>query len=74
MGFDGTSTIVKAQDPEHPERGSIEMSFTGDPVELRKWVVEGETGERTTVILGAMETGHTLRSALFNPDRPVLDR
>ena len=73
-GFDGTATTVTAQDPKHPERGSIEMSFTGLPIELRKWVIKGETGERTTVILGAMETGHDLRQTLFDPNRPVLDR
>ena len=73
-GFDGTATTVTAQDPEHPERGSIQMSFTGLPIELRKWVIKGETGERTTVILGAMKTGHDLRQTLFDPNRPVLDR
>jgi outer membrane lipoprotein-sorting protein len=73
-GFDGTATTVTAQDPKHPERGNIEMSFTGLPIELRKWVIKGETGERTTVILGAMETGHDLRQTLFDPNRPVLDR
>ena len=63
--FDGTSTIVRAQDPEHPDYGSIEMMFTGAPVELRKWVIHDGAGGQTTVILGAMETGQKLSSSLF---------
>ncbi|KIC35946.1 LolA family protein [Leisingera sp. ANG-M7] len=63
--FDGTSTIVQAQDPENPDYGSIEMMFTGSPVELRKWVIHDGAGGQTTVILGAMETGVKLSSSLF---------
>ena len=43
--FDGTATVVTAQDPEHPEYGSIQMKFTGNPVELRQWVVN-DNGRR----------------------------
>lgn len=64
--FDGTSTVVRAQDPENPEYGSIELMFTSDPVELRKWVVHDSAGSRTTVILGGMETGQKLSSRLFS--------
>jgi outer membrane lipoprotein-sorting protein len=65
--FDGTSTAVRAQDPKNPEYGSIEMMFTGDPVELRKWVIYDGSGGQTTVILGALETGRTFSSGLFEP-------
>jgi outer membrane lipoprotein-sorting protein len=64
--YDGTSTIVTAQDPENPEYGSIELVFTGDPVQLRKWVTNDGSGGRTTVILGALETAETLSDLLFN--------
>lgn len=64
--FDGTTTIVRSQDPEHPDYGSIELMFTGDPVELRKWVVHDNAGGQTTVILGALETGLRLPSNLFS--------
>ena len=43
--FDGTATIVRAQDPENPQYGYIELSFTADPVELRKWVVTDGGGD-----------------------------
>lgn len=65
-GFDGTATVVRAQDPEHPEYGSIELSFTDEPVELRKWVIHDSAGGQTTVILGELETGVALRPGLFN--------
>lgn len=65
-GFDGTSTVVQAQDPENPEYGSLELMFTDEPVELRKWVVHDGAGGKTTVILGALETGMRLPSTLFS--------
>ena len=64
--FDGTATVVTAQDPENPDTGRIELSFTGDPVELRKWVVHDAAGGKTTVILGALETGMDLPATLFS--------
>ncbi|AHD11108.1 LolA family protein [Phaeobacter gallaeciensis] len=64
--FDGTSTIIRAQDPKNPEYGSIEMMFTDNPVELRKWVIHDGSGGQTTVILGGLETGGKLPSKLFN--------
>lgn len=63
--FDGTATIVTAQDPENPEYGNIQMMFTGDPVELRKWVITDGGGSRTTVLLGALKTDETLSNSLF---------
>ncbi|GHG83640.1 LolA family protein [Pseudodonghicola xiamenensis] len=63
--FDGTATIVTAQDPDHPDAGSIQLMFTAAPVELRKWVIEDASGARTTVILGALETGMELPGSLF---------
>lgn len=65
-GFDGTSTIVTAQDPENPEYGKIEMMFTGNPIELRKWVIHDGAGSKTTVILGALKTGVRLSPNLFS--------
>ncbi|MFT7592922.1 MAG: outer membrane lipoprotein-sorting protein [Paracoccaceae bacterium] len=65
-GFDGTSTIVTAQDPENPEYGRIDMMFTADPVELRKWVIHDGSGGQTTVLLGALKTGGRLNDTLFS--------
>lgn len=63
---DGASTRVKAQDPEHPEYGAIELVFTANPTELRQWVITDDTGGQTTVILGQMIKGATYPSSLFS--------
>jgi len=49
---DGTTTSVRAQDPDNPEYGSIDLVFTANPVELRQWIINDANGGRTTVILG----------------------
>lgn len=64
--FDGTATIVTAQDPENPEYGSIDLMFTGDPVALRKWVIHDGSGGQTTVIMGGLKTGGRLSGLLFS--------
>ncbi|GAA4220108.1 outer membrane lipoprotein carrier protein LolA [Sagittula sp. NFXS13] len=54
-GYDGTATTVTAQDPKRPEYGSIQMKFTGNPVELRQWIITDGDGTKTTVVLGGLE-------------------
>ncbi len=61
---DGT-TRVRAQDPDHPEYGSIEMVFTANPVELRQWIIRSD-GSETTVILGEMKKGGSMSANLFD--------
>ena len=63
---DGTSTRVRAQDPEYPEYGTIELVFTADPVELRQWVITDDLGSQTTVILGEMKKGGQMGARLFD--------
>ena len=64
--FDGTATVVTAQDPKHPEYGTIQLKFTANPLELRQWVIRDGQGATTTVILGQMSLGAELPSTLFN--------
>lgn len=63
---DATTTRVKAQDPENPEYGTIELVFSADPVELRQWVITDDLGQQTTVILGQMKKGGKLGDAMFS--------
>lgn len=65
-GYDGTATTVTAQDPEHPEYGNIQLRFTGNPVELRQWIVNDDSGSSTTVVLGELKTGGNLPFRLFD--------
>jgi outer membrane lipoprotein-sorting protein len=67
--FDGTATSITAQDPDRPDIGSIELKFTGDPVELRQWIVTDADGSKTTVILGESRSGHNLSNRLFRNDQ-----
>lgn len=60
------TTRVVAQDPEHPEYGTIEMVFTANPVTLRQWVITDDLGQQTTVILGELQPVADLKSSLFN--------
>jgi len=64
--YDGTATTVVAQDPKHPEYGTIALKFTGSPVELRQWIVTDGQGARTTVILGELDKGVRLSPHLFS--------
>ncbi|MEZ5798134.1 MAG: outer membrane lipoprotein carrier protein LolA [Paracoccaceae bacterium] len=63
---DATSTRVKAQDPEHPEYGTIELVFSANPVELRQWIITDDLGQQTTVILGEMKKGASLGETMFS--------
>lgn len=64
--YDGTATIVTAQDPAHPEYGNIQLKFTGNPVELRQWIINDGNGSQTTVILGNLTKGGSLSNRLFD--------
>ena len=63
---DGTKTTVTAQDPAHPEYGSIQMVFTADPVELRQWIVTDDAGQKTTVVLNDLRPGASISDSKFN--------
>jgi outer membrane lipoprotein-sorting protein len=63
---EGTSTRVRAQDPDHPEYGAIELVFTAGPVELRQWIITDDLGAETTVILGELAKGGNLGARLFD--------
>jgi len=60
------TTRVVAQDPEHPEYGTIELVFTANPVTLRQWVITDDLGQQTTVILGELQPAGDLKASLFN--------
>lgn len=70
---DGTSTTVTAQDPAHPEYGSIQMVFTANPVELRQWIVTDDTGTPTTVILNDVAFGTRIGDRPFNIQAELSD-
>ena len=64
-GYDGTATVVTAQDPDHPEYGNIQLKFTGPTPELRQWIINNDSGA-TTVILGDLQKGGSIPNSLFS--------
>lgn len=64
--YDGTATTVTAQDPEHPEYGNIQLSFTGNPTELRQWIITDDAGQQTTVVLGELRKGGSISDREFS--------
>ena len=64
--FDGTSTTLTVQDPEHPERGLLVLVFTGPSPQLRQWVIEGQNGEQTVIVLNDVAMDMFLNDNLFN--------
>jgi outer membrane lipoprotein-sorting protein len=59
------ATQVTAQDPENPQFGTIALLFTPDPVALRQWVITDDLGQKTTVILGELQTGIEFPASQF---------
>jgi len=60
------TTSLIAQDPEHPEYGTIRLVFTSDPTALRQWIITDQSGQQTTIVLGELTEGEELSSFLFN--------
>lgn len=62
---DGATRVI-AQDPEHPEYGTIDLVFTANPVQLRQWVITDDLGAQTTVILGDLQPAQSFASSAFS--------
>lgn len=63
---DGEATIVTVQDPKHPEYGNIQLKFTGNPVQLRQWIITNDAGQETTVIMQELKETSSIPSRKFN--------
>lgn len=63
---EGALTLVTAQDPAHPDYGTIELGFSQNPIALRQWVVTDGNGAQTIVMLDALTTGQSYSSFLFS--------
>lgn len=68
--YDGTATVITAQDPENPQYGNIQLKFTANPVELRQWVISDGNGSQTTLVLGDLKRGVSLPNKLFDVGSP----
>ncbi len=64
-------TLVTAQDPQHPELGTIQLAFSAAPVTLKQWTVTDESGGQTTVVLGPLKTGRNYPMDTFSINAQV---
>ncbi len=71
---DGEATVVTVQDPAHPEYGNIQLKFTGNPVQLRQWVITNDAGQQTTVIMQSLEKTSSIPSRMFNIPQEIQAR
>jgi outer membrane lipoprotein-sorting protein len=71
---EGPTTVVVAQDPAHPEYGSIRLVFSDSPIELRQWIITDDMGRETTVVLADMRTGVQIAPHLFNVEEAARQR
>ena len=64
----GTTTRVTAQDPKHPDYGTIELVFSENPVALSQWIITDDIGNQTSVTLGELAVGKTYPASTFSID------
>ena len=62
----GTTTRVQAQDPKHPEYGTIELVFQEQPLALTQWIITDDIGNQTSVSLGTLKVGEIYPNSLFS--------
>ncbi|WP_372839564.1 outer membrane lipoprotein carrier protein LolA [Phaeovulum sp.] len=67
-GSDASMTWVEAQDPDHPEYGSILLIFSPDPITLKQWIIRDEFGNQTSVLLDNLTFGEDYSNFLFDID------
>ena len=64
----GDATVVRAQDPKHPEYGTIDLFFSANPVALRKWIITDDIGNQTSVTLNDLVAGNSYGASLFSKE------
>ncbi len=70
----GDLTLVTAQDPEHPEYGTIDLIFSANPVALTQWIITDDIGNQTSVTLSDLVVGRTYGASLFSKEVELAKR
>ena len=71
---DGLNTLVTLQDPKHPNRGTIQLIFSENPIKLRQWIIDDNVGNVTKVIIGDWTEGQRISNVLFNIQAEIQKR
>ena len=64
----GGSTHVIAQDPQHPDYGTIELVFSAAPIALKSWIITDDIGNQTSVTLGDLTPRNDVPASQFSID------
>ncbi len=59
-------TVLRAQDPNNPQHGHIELWFSDNPIGLRGWSIVDRTGTEIQMALTDIKLGHELPRRIFN--------
>ena len=70
----GDVTVVRAQDPKHPEYGTIDLVFSPNPIALKQWIITDDIGNQTSVTLGDLVTGQKYGPSLFSMEIELAKR
>jgi outer membrane lipoprotein-sorting protein len=62
----GDVTVVKVQDPKHPDYGTIDLVFSENPIALKQWIITDDIGNQTSVTLDDLVTGQNYAASLFS--------
>ena len=58
--------VLEIRDPKKPERGSVELVFTGTKPELAEFSIKNENGSSTSILLKDIEYPKELNETLFS--------
>ena len=58
--------VLNIRDPKKPERGSVELVFTGTKPELAEFSIKNENGSSTSILLKDIEYPKELNETLFS--------
>ena len=58
--------VLTIRDPKRPERGSVELVFTGAKPELRQFSIKNENGSSTSILLNDIEYPKKINETLFS--------
>ncbi|HZU90493.1 MAG TPA: outer membrane lipoprotein carrier protein LolA, partial [Stellaceae bacterium] len=65
---------VTVSEREHPDLGSLTVTFSRDPLRLRQWTIVDREGKTTTVSLSREQFGMALNPDLFQYRNPYTGR
>ncbi|MFX4299933.1 LolA family protein [Pseudosulfitobacter pseudonitzschiae] len=72
--YESGVTVITAEDTRRPQIGKMHLSFTDSPVALRSWIIQSQSGQKTTIILGDVKQGLEYPASVFSIDREVYQR